>query len=181
VEHDPENTLALLARTPPALDALLRGLPPFWVDAGEGENTWSATQVVGHLIDADRVNWMPRARHVLNVGDAQPFVAFDRGGHARECAGRSLGQLLDEFARLRAENLARLHALHLAPADLARRGLHPALGAVTLSQLLAAWAAHDLTHLHQITRILAGQYRQAVGPWKKFLGVLHCEGHSQPA
>jgi DinB superfamily len=181
MDHDLENTLSLLARTPAVLDALLRGLPEFWVARNEGAGTWTATGVIGHLIDADRANWMPRARRILESGDARPFEAFDRGGYARECAGKTLGQLLDEFARLRAENLAGLHALELAPHHLARPGLHPALGPVTLSQLLAAWAAHDLTHLHQIARVMAFQYREAVGPWQKFLGVLHCAGHSASA
>jgi hypothetical protein len=181
MEHDIENTLALLARTPAVLNALLRDLPGFWVARNEGGDSWTATEVVGHFIDADRVNWMPRARHILDFGDTRAFEPFDRGGHARECVGKSLAQLLDEFTRLRAENLAALRALALTPQHLARRGLHPALGPVALSQLLAAWAAHDLTHLHQITRIMATQYREAVGPWEKFLGVLHCNGHSEPA
>jgi DinB superfamily len=180
MDHDLDNTIALLARTPAALNALLRDLPEFWVARNEGGDTWTATEVVDHLIDADRVNWMPRARRILEFGDTRAFAPFDRSGHARECAGKTLAQLLDEFARLRAENLAQLRALALKPQDLARPGLHPALGPVTLSQLLAAWAAHDLTHLHQIARVLAGQYREAVGPWEKFLGVLHCNGHSAP-
>ena len=181
MEQDLQNTLALLTRTPAVLNALLRDLPEFWVARNEGGDSWTATEVVGHLIDADRVNWMPRARHILDFGDTRPFAPFDRGGHARECAGKALPALLDEFARLRAGNLATLRALDLGPQDLVRPGLHPALGPVTLSQLLAAWAVHDLTHMHQITRVLAHQYREAVGPWQKFLGVLHCDGHSAPA
>jgi hypothetical protein len=179
--HDLENTVALLARTSAALNALLRDLPEIWVSRNEGENTWTPVEVVGHLIDADRVNWMPRARRILEFADRRAFDPFDRGGHTRESRGKLLAQLLDEFIRLRAENLDQLRAFNLQPHDLERRGLHPALGAVTLSQLLAAWAAHDLTHLHQITRIMAGQYREAVGPWSKFLGVLQCAGHSAPA
>jgi hypothetical protein len=181
MEHDLENTISLLSRTPAVLDAWLRDLPEFWVTRNEGGDSWTATEVVGHLIDADRVDWMPRARHILGFGDTRAFDPFDRGGHTRECAGKTLAQLLDEFARLRAENLAALGALALTPQDLARPGLHPALGPVTLSQLLATWAAHDLTHLHQITRVMAHQYREAVGPWHRFLGVLHCAGHSEPA
>ncbi|MGB9435355.1 MAG: DinB family protein, partial [Candidatus Acidiferrum sp.] len=103
---------------------------------------------------------------------------FDRFGHVRESQGKSLGELLDEFARLRSENLRELRALNLTQTDLARRGRHPALGVVTLSELLATWAIHDLTHLHQISRIMAHQYREAVGPWSKYLGVLQCAGHS---
>jgi len=123
---------------------------------------------------------MPRVKVVLQFGETQAFESFDRWGRAREIQGKSLGQLLDEFARLRSENLAGLRALNLRPEDLERRGLHPSLGVVTLSALLATWAAHDLTHLHQISRVMAHQYREAVGPWSAYLGVLHCTGHSSP-
>jgi hypothetical protein len=181
-----EDTLALLASTPAAFNALLRDLPEMWTHRNEGENTWTAVDVIAHLIDADRVNWLPRAKHILEFGDTLPFQPFNRDGFEREgfnggSEPESLAQLLDRFARQRSEKLAELHALHLAPQDLERHGRHPALGDVTLSQLLAAWAAHDLTHLHQVTRIMASQYREEVGPWRKFLGVLHCEGHSEPA
>ncbi len=179
--HDMENTIALLARTPAALDGLLRGLPGAWIHCNEGGNTWTVYGVVAHLVDADLVNWMPRAKHILAHGDARPFEPFNRTGGQNKNKGQSFSELLDEFARQRSERLAELRVLNLRPDDLERRGYHPALGVVTLSQLLATWAAHDLTHLHQITRIMAGQYREAVGPWKKFLGVLHCEGHSEPA
>lgn len=178
--HDLQNTLSLLARTPAVLDLLLRDLPETWTLRNEGENTWSAFDVVGHLIHGERTDWMPRARLILRSGDTQPFEAFDRWGHVRESHGKLLGQLLDEFARLRSENLDELRALNLRPDDLERRGRHPALGIVTLSQLLATWAAHDLTHLHQISRIMAHQYREAVGPWSAYLGVLLCTGHSSP-
>jgi hypothetical protein len=181
MKHDLEETLALLERTPSVLNALLRDLPEIWVFRNEGEGTWNAFDVVGHLIDADRVNWMRRAKSLLEFGESRAFEPFDRGGHAREGHGRTLDQLLDEFARLRAENLAALRGLNLKPSDLERRGQHPALGAVTLSELLAAWAAHDLTHLHQISRVMASQYREAVGPWSRFLGVLHCAGHGAAA
>ncbi len=176
-----EHTVALLSRTPGALNALLRDLPETWTLRNEGENTWSAFEVVGHLIHAERTDWMPRARIILQSGESQPFPAFDRGGHAREIQGKTIGQLLDEFARVRSENLAALRALNLRPEDLERRGLHPSLGSVTLSQLLATWATHDLTHLHQISRIMAHQYREAVGPWHRYLGVLKCAGHSEAA
>ncbi|HEY9126954.1 MAG TPA: DinB family protein [Acidobacteriaceae bacterium] len=178
--HELENTIALLAHTPAALDGLLRSLPEMWTHANEGEGTWTVCDVIAHLIEADRVNWMPRARHILEHGDLQPFRPFDREG-GQENKAQTLTELLDAFARERSEKLAQLRALHLQPADLERRGYHPALGNVTLSQLLATWATHDLTHLHQVTRIMAGQYSETVGPWKKFLGVLHCEGHSEPA
>jgi len=179
-EHNLQNTISLLTRTPATLDALLRNLPETWTLQNEGENTWSAFDVVGHLIHCERTDWMPRAKIVLQFGETQPFGPFDRWGHVSECQGKSLAQLLDEFARVRSENLAELRALNLQPEDLDRRGRHPALGVVTLSQLLATWAAHDLTHLHQVSRIMAHQYREAVGPWNAYLGVLQCGGHSSP-
>jgi hypothetical protein len=178
MEHNLHHTIALLARTPAALDALLRDLPETWTLRNEGENTMSAFDVVGHLIHGERTNWMPRARMLLQFGEAQTFGPFDRWGHLRGSQGKALAELLDEFSRLRTENLGELRALNLRPEDLARRGRHPAFGAVTLSELLATWAAHDLTHLHQISRIMAHQYRQAVGPYSTYLGVLQCAGHS---
>lgn len=181
MEHNLPHTIALLTRTPAALHALLRDLPDAWTHRNEGENTWSAFDVVGHLIHAERVDWMPRVKVILQFGETQPFGPFDRGGHIRECEGKSLGQLLDEFAHVRSENLDELRALNLRPDDFDRRGRHPAFGVVTLSELLATWATHDLTHLHQISRIMAHQYQQAVGPWRAYLGVLQCAGHSSPA
>ncbi len=144
----------------------------------EGEKTWSAFDIVGHLIHAERTDWMPRARMILEFGEARTFVPFDRLAQERESRGKSLAELLDEFARLRSKNLEELRALNLRAEDLARRGQHPALGVVTLSQLLATWAGHDLTHLHQLSRVMAHQYREAVGPWGVYLGVMKCAGHS---
>jgi len=180
MEHNLPHTISLLTRTPAALNALLRDLPETWTLRNEGENTWSAFDVVGHLIHGERADWIPRVRMVLQFGETKPFDPFDRWGQKREIQGKSLGQLLDEFAHLRSENLGELRALNLRQEELERRGLHPALGVVTLSALLATWAAHDLTHLHQISRVMAHQYRQAVGPWSEYLGVLHCAGHSAP-
>lgn len=114
----------------------------------------------------------------MEHGEARPFEPFDRLAQKKESGGKSLEQLLDDFSRLRSESLAALQAMNLQLADLARRGKHPALGAVTLSELLATWAVHDLTHLHQLSRVLAYQYREAVGPWSAYLGVLKCSGHS---
>ena len=180
MEHNLPHTIALLTRTPAALNALLRDLPEEWTLRNEGESTWSAFDIVGHLVHAERADWVPRARMVLQFGETQAFEPFDRWGHVREIQGKSLAQLLDELARLRSENLGELRALNLRPEDLNRRGLHPSLGVVTLSALLATWAAHDLTHLHQISRVMAHQYRQAVGPWSAYAGVLKCAGHSSP-
>lgn len=175
MNHDLRNTVALLGRTPAALNSLLRDLPEAWTFRNEGENTWSPCEVVGHLIYGERADWIPRAKVILQHGETRVFEPFDRRGHLSGMQGKSLAQLLDEFASLRSENLEHLRALNLRPEDLERRGRHPAFGPVTLSQLLAAWAAHDLTHLHQISRVMADQYRQAVGPFSEYLGVLHCE------
>lgn len=179
MEHNPQNTMALLARTPATLNTLLRDLPETWTFRDEGDNTWTAFDVLGHLIHGELTDWMPRVRMILEFGESRAFEPFDRLAQVRESHGKSLGQLLDEFARLRSENLDKLRALNLQGQDLERRGRHPALGVVTLSELLATWAAHDLTHLHQISRVMAHQYDETVGPWRVYLGVLNCEGHSE--
>jgi len=179
-EHNLDQTVSLLTRTPATLNALLRDLPETWTQRNEGEKTWSAFDIVGHLIHGERTDWMPRAKMILEFGDTRAFEPFDRWAQARESEGKSLGELLDEFARLRSENLGELRALNLRPEDSGRRGRHPALGVVTLSELLATWAAHDLTHLHQLSRVMAYQYREIVGPWSAYLGVLKCAGHSLP-
>jgi len=181
MEQNLENTIALLERTPAALDALLRGLPEMWTQSNEGENTWSVSAVVAHLIHGEHEDWIPRARMILESGEEQVFAPFDRDGHARHSQGKTLDQLLDEFALTRAKGLRDLRDLKLTPQDLGRRGRHPSFGTVSLSQLLATWPAHDLTHLHQISRIMAFQYREAVGPWVRFLGVMQCTGHSASA
>lgn len=184
MEQDLQQTIALLSRTPAVFDALLRGLPGNWTDRNEGDGTWTAFDVVGHLAYCERVDWMSRTRLILSAKGSPEIPAFrpvDREGQRRESQGKSLAQLLDDFSRLRAENLAELQTLALTSAELDLQGRHPAFGPVTLSQLLATWATHDLTHMHQLSRILAHQYREAVGPWRAYLGVLQCDGHSSPA
>jgi len=182
-EFNLADAIAVLTRTPATLDAFLRGLPDVWVRSNEGrtkngEDSWSPFDVVGHLIVGERTDWMPRARIILENGEARPFDPFDRFAQLKESQNKSLEQLLDDFARLRKENLAALLALNLQPEDWTRRGRHPELGVVTLPQLLATWAVHDLTHVHQLARVMAHQYREAVGPWSVYLGVLKCKGHS---
>jgi len=176
-EFNLNDAVALLARTPATLNALLRGLPDAVVPTNEGGESWSPCDIVGHLIAGERTDWMPRARTILDFGESRPFEPFDRLAQFKESKDQSIDQRLDEFARLRELNLAALQALKLQPEDLQRRGTHPAFGAVTLSQLLATWATHDLTHLHQLSRVMAYQYRDAVGPWSAYLGVLQCTGH----
>jgi len=175
------DTVALLSRTPHALDALLRDLPDLWTQRNEGDGTWNVSEVVAHLIYGDHVDWIPRARIILASGETLPFQPFDRLGHVAEARGKSLNELLDTFAAVRADRLAELGALSLTAEQLELRGLHPSLGVVTLAELLAAWVTHDLTHLHQITRVMAHQYREATGPFSRFLGVLQCHGHSSNA
>ena len=174
------EAIAVLTRTPSTLNALLLGLPDIWVRCNEGKDSWSAFDIVGHLVFAERTNWMPRVRIMLESGEARPFDPFDRFAQLKESQDKSLEQLLDDFARLRIENLADLRALNLQREDLTRRRRHPALGVVTLSELLTTWAVHDLTHVHQLSRVMAHQYRDTVGPWRAYLGVLHCTGHSAP-
>jgi hypothetical protein len=176
--HDLDQTVALIARTPATLNVLLRDLPDSWTHSNEGDKTWSCYDVVGHLIHGERTDWIPRTKRILEFGDTKAFDRFDRFAQGRESQGKSLPQLLDEFSRLRAASIAELRAMNLTDKDLTRRGLHPELGPVTLSELLAGWAAHDLTHLHQISRIMAHQYRNSIGPWNKYMGVMLCTGHS---
>jgi hypothetical protein len=181
MKFDLDHTIALLSRTPATLDALLRNLPEAWTGANEGEGTWTPALVVAHLVHGERTDWIRRVEQILRAGESQPFEPVDRNAHLKLVEQESLPGLLDGFSGLRIENLDTLRSFDLAPSDLERRGRHPGFGSVTLAQLLATWATHDLTHLHQISRILAHQNRAAVGPWTRYLGVLHCDGHSAPA
>ena len=167
-----DTALPVLERTPGVLRGLLAGLPVSWTNAVEGPGTWSPFDVVGHLIHGERADWMPRVEHILRHGDAVPFPPFDREAMFAASQGRSLGELLETFDRLRAESLARLDALGLTDADVSRRGRHPDFGVVTLGQHLSTWVAHDLGHISQIVRVMARQYGDAVGPWKAYLSIL---------
>jgi hypothetical protein len=167
-----DEAVAILARTPAALEALLRGLPDGWISANEGGETWSPFDVIGHLIHGERTDWVQRARIILEHGETRPFDKFDRFAQFALSEGRSLASLLDEFATLRQENLRELERMRLTDADLDRRGRHPELGVVTLRQLLATWVAHDLDHVVQISRVLARQYSDEVGPWRAYLRII---------
>ncbi|MFN7924625.1 MAG: DinB family protein [Bryobacteraceae bacterium] len=171
------DTILLLSSTPAALDALVRHMPETWTLRNEGNGTWTVSDVIAHLIHGERTDWLPRTRIILQFGEDRTFDPFDRSPQSEENQGKTLAQLLDDFARLRSENLEALRELNLSDRDLSRTGKHPHFGVVTLSQLLATWAVHDLTHLHQISRIMAHQYRQEVGPWSAYLGALACSGH----
>jgi hypothetical protein len=172
MRYDPALAIPVLERTPAVLRVLLEGLPSAWTEAREGPESWSPYDVVGHLIHGERTDWIPRAEMILRVGETEPFPPFDRVAMFRDSAGKPLGELLDTFARLRIESVARLRAMALGPADLERRGRHPELGPVTLGQHLATWVAHDLSHIRQIVRVMGRQYAEAVGPWTAYLPML---------
>jgi hypothetical protein len=167
-----EESIALLERAPAVFDALLRNLPEPWTTSAEGPNTWSPYDVIGHLVHAERADWMPRLLIILEHGPARPFDPFDREAQFRESVGKTLPMLLDEFSSLRRANLTRLRGLNLQPERLALRGTHPSLGSVTVRQLLATWTAHDLTHLVQVSRVMAKRYKDEVGPWAQYLSVV---------
>ena len=166
------EAIDILARTPATLDALLRGLPGSWITSHEGGDTWSPFDIVGHLIHGEQTDWLPRAKIILEHGDARPFERFDRLAQFGASTGQTLETRLDEFASLRRRSLEELRALQLTPADLDRPGRHPELGPVTLGQLLATWTAHDLDHVMQVTRVLGRQYSDAVGPWRAYLRII---------
>jgi hypothetical protein len=172
MNYESSAAIAVLERTPHVLRAMLSGLPAVWIDATEGPETWSPYAILGHLIHGERTDWIPRARIILSQGSDRHFPFFDRFAQFRESEGKSLDDLLDEFARLRSESLATLSAWNLTDAQLALEGIHPEFGSVTLRQLLATWVAHDLGHIAQTARVMAKQYREAVGPWRAYLPVL---------
>jgi hypothetical protein len=167
------NGVAILERTPGVLDTLLAGLPDEWTRPNEGGESWSPFDVVGHLIDGEETDWMGRLRIILDQGPDRRFQPVDRLRHITRNKGRTLGELLADFRQLREKNLGALRRLDLGESQLQLTGEHPAFGTVTLSQLLATWVAHDLGHIAQITRVMAKQYRDAVGPWEAYLPVLH--------
>ena len=172
MEFDLRAGTAVLERTPQTMRAMLAGLPEAWTAATEGPDTWSPYVIMGHLIHGERTDWIPRARIILAQGPDRRFVPFDRFAQLREGQSRSLADLLDEFALLRAENLATLEGWRLTDEQLAWEGEHPELGRVTLRQLLATWVGHDLGHIAQAARVMAKQYREAVGPWRAYLPVM---------
>ncbi len=167
-----EESLAILTRTPATLDSLLRDLPETWTSATEGPGTWSPYVVIGHLIHAERTDWIPRLLIILEHGKSRPFDPFDREAQLRQTDKKSLSALLDEFRDYRYENVDRLRAVHLTAAQLELTGRHPDLGLVTVRQLLATWTAHDLAHILQVSRVMAKRYKQEVGPWAQYLSVM---------
>ena len=164
--------IPILERTPRVLRTMLGGLSSEWIDATEGPETWSPYVIVGHLIHGERTDWIPRAKIILAQGDDRRFTPFDRFAQFRESEGKSLADLLDEFEKLRGDSMATLSSWKLTDEQLALEGEHPAFGSVTLRQLLATWVAHDLGHIAQTVRVMAKQYREAVGPWREYLPVM---------
>jgi len=173
MSFDLREALDVLRRAPTVVDTLLRGTSASWHAINEGPDTWSAFDVVGHLIHGEETDWVPRASIILEHGEARAFEPFDRSAQFQRFAGWSLDQLLDRFAELRRTNLEIVRDWHLTEAQLDLPGRHPELGAVTLRQLLATWAAHDLNHIAQIVRVMAGRYTAEVGAWRAYLAILH--------
>jgi uncharacterized damage-inducible protein DinB len=172
MDYQHDEALALLRRTPATLAALLRDLPQAWATATEGPGTWSARDIVAHLLHGEAADWIPRARIILEHGTARPFDAFDRTAMFEQYQGDTLDELLAAFAQARATSLAALDELGITPERLALQGTHPEFGSVTLGQLLATWVAHDLNHIGQVVEVLARQYAEAVGPWRRYLAIL---------
>jgi uncharacterized damage-inducible protein DinB len=172
MDYEYEQAVEILRRTPATLTALLRGLPEVWTKSAEGPDTWTAYDVVGHLLNVEEADWMQRTNTILEHGEKQPFAAVNRTAMFQKYQGFSLDQLLAAFEQTRTNNLAALRELRITPEKLTLKGVHPALGTVTLSQLLATWVAHDLNHIGQIVEVMSRQYAEAVGPWRAYLAIL---------
>ncbi len=166
-------SIEILERTPGVLDNLLGGLSGDWTQPNEGPDTWSAYDIIGHLIHGEKTDWIPRMNIILSENTEKTFIPFDRFAQFRNSKGKSLKELLNEFSRLRKENLQYLKFKKLDKGDLQKEGAHPELGPVTLEQLLASWVVHDLNHIAQICRVMAYQYKEEVGPWQAYMGILN--------
>lgn len=168
-----EESYKILERTPAVLKTILDNLPDNWVMSDEGPDTFSSYDVIGHLIHGEKTDWAIRTRHILEYGATTPFEPYDRFAQYELSKGKTLLQLLEEFETLRKNNLQWLQSLRLSESDLDKTGLHPALGVVSLRNLLAAWVVHDLTHIAQVTRVMAKQYKEEIGPWTEFFRILN--------
>ncbi|GAB4289889.1 MAG: hypothetical protein Kow0098_08040 [Ignavibacteriaceae bacterium] len=167
-----EETVNILSRTPGILKSMLTGLPEVIIKSNEGENTWSPFDVVGHLIHGERTDWIVRIRTILEKGESKTFDPFDRFAQFRESEGKTIDELLNDFSNLRKENLRVLKDLNLTSGQFKLKGRHPEFGVITLSELISTWVVHDLDHIAQISRVIARQYADEVGPWKAFLSIL---------
>jgi hypothetical protein len=173
MEFNIQSALQILERTPAVITTMLLNLDEQWVMSNEGGESWSAFDIVGHYIHGEKTDWIPRMNIILNKDPDKHFIPFDRFAQFADSRGKSLNQLLDEFAILRSQNIKQLISAEFTHEVLTRTGIHPKFGEVTLKQLLAAWVVHDLTHIYQISRVMAKQYEIEVGPWKEYLGVLN--------
>ena len=173
MKFDIDKAMPILERTPMIVALLLKDLDNDWIYSNEGQDTWSPFDVVGHYIHGEKTDWIPRLNIILGEQDDKRFVPFDRFAQFRDSKGKNLDELLEEFARLRSENLEKLRKVKLDEATLSKKGIHPAFGEVTLEELLSSWVVHDLGHINQITRVLAKQYKEAVGPWTAYMGILN--------
>jgi DinB superfamily len=172
MQYSISGAIEILQRTPATLSALLSGVSDAWTLPNEGPDTFSPYDVVGHLIHGEKTDWVPRAQRILEFGTDKTFDVYDRFAQYEASKGKSLQQLLDEFAELRKQNIIWLQGLGLTETDLDKKGMHPSLGEVTLRNLLATWVVHDLTHLAQVTRVMAKQYKDEMGPWPQYFRIL---------
>ena len=168
-----DRALEILERTPETLNIMLNNLSDEWTTKNEGEGTWSVYDIVGHLIHGEKTDWIPRTEIILSNKSAKVFEPFDRFAQFQDSYGKSLDQLLGEFKQLRKKNIDTLRSKNISSHQLGQKGIHPAFGEVTLSQLLSTWVVHDLNHIAQITRVMAKQYQHDVGPWIQYLGILN--------
>jgi len=172
MKYDPEKSYQILERTPSVLKTLLSGLHDDWITNNEGPETFSPYDVIGHLIHGEKTDWAVRTKIIMEFGLSKPFTPWDRFAQYEQSRGKTLGQLLNEFDIVRKDNVAWLRSLNLTEDDLEKKGMHPALGEVTLRNLLSTWVVHDLTHIAQITRVMAKQYKEEMGPWPEFFRIL---------
>jgi len=172
MKYSIERSLEILERTPAVLDTILSGIDDDWVMNNEGPETFSPYDVIGHLVHGERTDWTARTKRILEFGDTKTFDLWNRFAQYEESKGKTLQQLLDEFAIIRKENIEWLKSLQLTETDLDKKGMHPKLGSVTLRNLLATWVAHDLTHIAQVARVMAKQYKEEMGPWPEFFRIL---------
>ncbi len=173
MEFQLDQAIEILRQTPATLRSMLNGLSDDWIKANEGPDSWSPFDIVGHLIHGEETDWLPRLKIILEHGEAHPFTPFDRFAQFEKSAGKTLEELLDQFESLRNQNLVALENLQLRPEQLDLKGTHPELGTVNFGQVLATWAAHDLSHIAQISRVMAKQYTEAVGPWREYMPILN--------
>lgn len=164
---------SILENTPSVIENLLNGLEDELVLTNEGGDSWSPYDVMGHLIHGEKTDWMIRTNIILGENEDKRFEPFDRFAQFQASKGKSLVELLDEFSRLRKQNLLALKSKNLSDTDLDKIGIHPEFGEVTLKQLISAWAVHDLGHIAQISRVMAKQFTNEVGPWPKYLTILN--------